>query len=159
MKIPVNRTLIKVFIAILVTYCFIFMYLSLEYGIDTLTMFLFLLILIPIGYNVIITWRRYDINAEGITEHWLFGISRRYNWTDFQSVRIIDLKEKPSTYNRYFVFSRRLLPYPVEGATSMTSWYRFRHPFTTMLIEFTPERYEEFCEKFPDIKLEWESTY
>ncbi|MGI6014421.1 MAG: hypothetical protein ACOX7K_09130 [Oscillospiraceae bacterium] len=100
--------------------------------------------------------RAYELDQSGITVYWFGKFSRHYNWEEFESIRVATIKMRVSDYRRCLIFSKHALPKPLVKASY--SWFE-RHPFSTLLFELTPERYEEFCEKFPDIKLEWESTY
>lgn len=161
MKIPTNKTSAIGFSLIVFVYSIIIMIGYLKHGFDNINPLFLLLLsvegLSPMFYYVIITWKKYEIDEKGVTEYWIFGIKRRYEWEDFQVFRIAELKVEPTEYTRYFILSKIELPYPLEGATTKATWYQLQHPFTTILIEFTPERYQEFREKFPDIWFQWEN--
>lgn len=99
--------------------------------------------------------RSYELKKSGITVYRLGKFLQHYRWEEFQTIRVATIKMRVCDYRRCLILSKRLLPYPLTKPNY--SWFE-KHPFSTLLFEFTPERYVEFREKFPDIKLEWEDA-
>ncbi|MGI6014416.1 MAG: hypothetical protein ACOX7K_09105 [Oscillospiraceae bacterium] len=128
-----------------------------ESGFSGRVFFIFYLIIVILlavaGYFFSILNRSYVLKQLGIEVHWIGKFSRYYRWEEFQTIRVVTIKMKTCDYRQCLILSKHLLPYPLVKTSY--SWFE-RHPFSTLLFELTPERYVEFCEKFPNIKLEWE---
>ena len=107
-------------------------------------------------YTAYISARKYQIDSDGMTLRYPFGLKRRYNWHEFSEIALCKVHYAAGSHKhtqaiRCVVGDEK--NGPQFASTSREHWssefYELIHFRTIISIYYSEERYMEFLEKCP----------